>query len=65
MDTVEVKTFVPAEDFELSKRSSSFLLRRFYVKQHADNFVTHTLVQDVEAWWAHVERAQLASRYGV
>lgn len=31
MATVEIKAFVPARDFELSKR--------FYVKAHADNFI--------------------------
>jgi catechol 2,3-dioxygenase-like lactoylglutathione lyase family enzyme len=87
MDTVEIKAFVPARDFDLSKRfyqdlgftvawsgddlaylhagPSSFLLQKFYVQQHADNFMMHMLVQDVEAWWAHVETQQLGSRYGV
>jgi catechol 2,3-dioxygenase-like lactoylglutathione lyase family enzyme len=71
MDTVEIKAFVPARDFELSKRfyadlgfeiawssddlaylragNSSFLLQRFYQKEHAENFMMHMLVQDVEA----------------
>lgn len=87
METVEIKAFVPARDFDLSKRfyedlgftvawssddlaylhagDSSFLLQKFYVQQHADNFMMHMLVPDVEAWWAHVEEQRLASRYGV
>jgi catechol 2,3-dioxygenase-like lactoylglutathione lyase family enzyme len=87
METIEIKAFVPARDFDLSKRfyedlgftvawssedlaylragNSSFLLQRFYVPQHADNFMMHMLVQDVDAWWAHVEARQIASRYGV
>lgn len=87
MTTVEVKAFVPARDFELSKRfytdlgfdlawssddlayfhagGSSFLLQRFYVKEHADNFMMHLLVEDVEAWWRHVNAAQLGERYRV
>jgi len=87
METVEIKAFVPARDFELSKRfyqdlgftvawssgdlaylhagDSSFLLQRFYVQQHAENFMMHMLVQDVDAWWAHVEAQALASRYDV
>lgn len=43
----------------------SFLLQRFYVKEHAENFVMHLLVEDVDAWWRHVEQQQLAARYGV
>jgi catechol 2,3-dioxygenase-like lactoylglutathione lyase family enzyme len=87
MDAVEIKAFVPARDFDLSKRfyqdlgftvawssdalaylhvgNCSFLLQKFYVKQHADNFMMHMLVQDVEAWWAQVEKQDLAARYGV
>jgi len=87
MATVEIKAFVPAKDFELSKRfyadmgfelawssddmayfhacGSSFLLQRFYVKEHADNFMMHMLVEDVEAWWRHVNSTQLGDKYGV
>lgn len=87
MATVEIKAFVPAKDFEFSKRfytdlgfelgwslddlayfhagGCSFLLQRFYVKEHADNFMMHLLVEDVEAWWRHVESNQLGKKYGV
>jgi uncharacterized glyoxalase superfamily protein PhnB len=85
--TIEVKAFVPARDFELSKRfyqdlgfdmawssevlayfchgDSSFLLQNFYVKEHADNFMMHLLVEDVDAWWRYVEAQRIAARYGV
>ena len=85
--TVEIKAFVPAKNFELSKSfysdlgftaawssddlvyfhagSASFLLQRFYVKEHAECFMMHMLVKDVEAWWRHVESHQLARRYTV
>ncbi len=43
----------------------SFLLQKFYRKAHAENFMMHLLVQDVEAWWQHVETRQMAARYGV
>lgn len=87
MATVEIKAFVPARDFELSKRfyvdlgfefeslsddlayfhagECSFLLQRFYVREHAENFMMHMLVEDVEAWWSRVESQQLAKKYGV
>jgi hypothetical protein len=44
---------------------SSFLLQRFYVKEHADCFMMHMLVEDVEAWWQHVQAQQLGKKYGV
>jgi len=87
LKVVEVKAFVPARDFPLSKQfyqdlgfetpwssddlayfhcgNSSFLLQNFYVKEHADNFMMHLLVEDVEAWWRHVEAQGLVAKYGV
>jgi catechol 2,3-dioxygenase-like lactoylglutathione lyase family enzyme len=87
MATVEIKAFVPARDFDLSKQfyqdlgftmawpsdglayfhhgNASFLLQKFYVKEHADNFMMHLLVEDVEVWWRHVEAQGLAIKYGV
>ena len=44
---------------------SSFRLQRFYVKEHADCFMMHLLVEDVEAWWRHVNSQQLGQKYGV
>jgi catechol 2,3-dioxygenase-like lactoylglutathione lyase family enzyme len=87
MEAIEIKAFVPARDFALSKRFyqdlgftiawssddlaylhvglSSFLLQKFYVPEHANNFMMHLLVQDVQAWWAHVEQQDIATRYHV
>jgi catechol 2,3-dioxygenase-like lactoylglutathione lyase family enzyme len=45
--------------------NSSFLLQNFYVKEHADNFMMHLLVESVEAWWGHVQDNGLAVKYGV
>jgi catechol 2,3-dioxygenase-like lactoylglutathione lyase family enzyme len=87
MKSIEIKAFVPARDFDLSKRfyqdlgfeivwsseglayvrhgGSSFLLQKFYNKEHADNFMMHLLVEDVDAWWRRVESAGLVAKYGV
>jgi uncharacterized glyoxalase superfamily protein PhnB len=83
----EIKAFLPAKDFELSKRfyqdlgftmisdsdgiayfhhgESSFLLQDFYVKEHADNFMMHLLVEDVDAWWSKLQETGVAAKYGV
>jgi uncharacterized glyoxalase superfamily protein PhnB len=87
LNAVEIKAFVPARDFAVSKQfyedlgftiawsdselaylrcgDCSFLLQNFYHPEHAGNFMMHLLVPDVEAWWRHVEKAQLASKYAV
>ena len=87
LNTLELKAFVPAKDFELSKRfyqdlgfvlrssdddlacmhhgNSSFLLQNFCVKDLADNFMMHLLVEDVDVWWANVQDSQIAQKYGL
>ena len=42
---------------------SSFLLQNFYNEMHAGNFVMHLLVNDVDAWWRHVQTQGIASKY--
>ena len=87
LNAIELKPFVPARDFELSKRfyqdlgftirwtdkdlayvsfgTTAFLLQNFYVKDLADNFMLHLLVEDVDAWWANVQEREIAQKYGV
>lgn len=84
---VEIKAFVPARDFALSKRfyeelgfeipwsddtlaymrldQTAFFLQNFYVAEHANNFMMHLVVQDVEAWWVRLQLADIAGRYSV
>jgi hypothetical protein len=45
--------------------SSSFLLQNFYNEEHAGNFMMHLLVEDVDAWWHHVQAQRIASKYGI
>ena len=47
----------------LQRGDCSFLLQNYYVKEHADNFMMHLLVDDVDAWWRHVEAQGIASKY--
>jgi uncharacterized glyoxalase superfamily protein PhnB len=87
MRAVEIKAFVPARDFALSKRfyqdlgftlawsdeylacfcheHSRFLLQNFSNEEPPDNFMMHLLVEDVDAWWHHVQEQELIGKYGV
>jgi catechol 2,3-dioxygenase-like lactoylglutathione lyase family enzyme len=88
LNSIELKTFVPARDFQLSQAfylalgfkpgwsddqlayfshgdHCAFLLQNFYVKEQAENFVMHLLVEDVDAWWKQVSEARLDERFGV
>ena len=87
LEMVEIKAFVPARDFELSKQfyqdlgftlawsseglaylshgNCAFLLQKYYVKEHAESFMMHIIVKDVDAWWRHVEAKGIASKYNI
>ena len=87
LKTIELKAFVPAKDFELSKQfyqdvgftlasdsdgiasfrqdNVSFFLQNFYVKELAENFMMHLSVENVDAWWAHIQARSIATKYGV
>ncbi len=87
LTAVEIKAFVPARDFALSKQfyedlgftvawssddlaylrhgETSFLLQDFYEEAHAENFMMHLLVEDVAAWWRHVQEQDLVAKYRV
>lgn len=43
----------------------SFLLQDFCAEGSAENFNMHILVEDVEAWWNHVQASGVVSKYGV
>jgi catechol 2,3-dioxygenase-like lactoylglutathione lyase family enzyme len=43
----------------------SFLLQDFCVEQLAENFMMHILVEDVDAWWQHVQASGIVAKYGV
>jgi hypothetical protein len=82
---LKLMPFVPAEDFELSRRfyrdlgfheswgddqicefeieGYRFLLQKFYVKEHAGNFMMSLLVEDAAKWWEYIQSADLAKKY--
>lgn len=45
--------------------AGGFLLQRFFRKELAENFMMQLMVDDVDAWWAHLMRLQLPERFGV
>lgn len=87
LHTVEIKAFLPANDFDLSKRfyqalgftipwsddtlayvhhgHCSFLLQKFYVPEHAQNFQMHLLVENADDWWRHLDELKIADTFGV
>lgn len=81
-----VRPFMPAKDFELSKRfyealgfekvldgevaifnaaSGGFILQRYYQAEWAGNFMMQLMVDDLDAWWAHISALDLPGRFNV
>ncbi len=50
---------------ELSLGTHAFLLQGYYVKEWAENTVMHVLVEDVDAWWRHIESLALSHHFDV
>lgn len=50
---------------ELSLGAHAFLLQGHYVKEWAENTMMHVLVQNVQAWWQHIDSLDLANQFGV
>lgn len=80
------RPFMPAKDFDLSKRfyeaigfekvldsevaifnagSGGFILQRYYQKDWAENFMMQLMVDDLDAWWAHISALDLPGKFGV
>ncbi len=45
--------------------STSFILQQRYQKEWAENCMMQLMVDDVDAWWAHITGLDLSSRFGV
>jgi len=81
----DIKAFVPARDYELSKAfytdlgfttnwsndeiaelqigSFRFLLQKFYVAEHAGNFMMSLGVENLDAWWEYIQQKELTKKY--
>ena len=81
-----MRPFLPAKEFELSKRfyetlgfekvldgevaifnsgSGGFILQNYYRKEWAENFMMQLMVDDLDAWWAHITTLDLPGQFGV
>lgn len=52
-----------AEIAELQMGSFRFLLQKFYVAQHAGNFMMSLNVENADAWWEHIQRKEFTKKY--
>lgn len=45
--------------------SGGFILQRYYQKDWADNCMMQLMVDDLDAWWAHISSLDLPGNFGV
>lgn len=45
--------------------ATSFILQKRFQQQWAENCMMQLMVDDLDAWWAHISDLDLPSRYGV
>ena len=45
--------------------SSTFILQNYYKKEWAENFMMQFMVDDLDAWWTHIEGLDLPGKFNV
>ncbi|MEZ5288281.1 MAG: hypothetical protein R2712_26465 [Vicinamibacterales bacterium] len=45
--------------------SGGFILQRYYQKEWAENCMLQLMVDDLDAWWRHIEALDLPRQFGV
>lgn len=45
--------------------TGSFILQDYYQEEWAGNFMMQLLVDDLDAWWIHIEGLNLSAHFGV
>ena len=43
--------------------SGGFILQRHYQKEWAENFMMQLMVDDLDAWWSHIESLDLPGKF--
>jgi catechol 2,3-dioxygenase-like lactoylglutathione lyase family enzyme len=52
-----------ADIAEVQVGSSRFLLQKFYVAEHAGNFMMSLSVEDADSWWELIQQREMAKKY--
>ena len=48
---------------ELERDGYRFLLQKFFVKEHAGNFMMSLMVENADTWWDHITKIGLKEKY--
>jgi hypothetical protein len=64
-ETIGFKKLLDGEVAIFGIGTTSFILQNYYQEQWAGNFMMQLMVDDLDAWWKHIESLQLATTFGV
>lgn len=48
---------------EMKVGEYAFLLQNYYQEDWANNFMFHLMVEDLDAWWEHIQSKRLTEKY--
>ena len=54
-----------AENAEVEEKLINFILQDYFQKDWAENFMMQLMVDDLDAWWTHIDALDLPGRFNV
>lgn len=64
-ETLGFEKLLDAEAVIFKVGTGSFILQDFFQQELADNFMMQLVVDDLDAWWAHLVSLDLPGTFGV
>ena len=64
-ETIGFEKVLDGEVAIFNTGSGGFILQRYYQQDWAGNFMMSLLVDDLDAWWSHLESLDLVKHFGV
>ncbi len=64
-ETIGFEKVLDSEVAIFNAGSGGFILQRYYQKDWAENFMMQLLVDDLDAWFQHIESLDLPTKFGV
>lgn len=64
-ETLGFEKLLDAEVAVFRAGTGEFILQNYYQKEWAENFMMQLMVDDLDAWWAHIDGLDLVARFGV
>jgi predicted enzyme related to lactoylglutathione lyase len=64
-ETLGFKKLLDGDVAIFSAGSGGFVLQRHYQKEWAENCMMQLMVEDLDAWWAHIDGLDLPGKFNV